>query len=58
MSIQFTVPGFEPMTFAHESPPITTRPGLPPNLFAISQCVPKTFKILNYFNLISYFKRV
>ena len=25
--------GFEPTTFSRESPPITTRPGLPPNLF-------------------------
>ena len=32
MSIQYTAPGFEPMTFGHESPPITTRPGLPPKL--------------------------
>ena len=24
------VPGFELTTFGHESPPITTRPGLPP----------------------------
>ena len=30
MSIQYMVPGFEPMTFGHECPPITTRPGLPP----------------------------
>ena len=30
MSIQYTRPGFEPTTFEHESPPITTRPGLPP----------------------------
>ena len=28
MSIQYTVPGFEPLE--HESSPITTRPGLPP----------------------------
>ena len=27
MSIQYTVLGFEPMTFEHESPPITTKPG-------------------------------
>ena len=27
MSIQYMVPGFELMTFGHESPPITTRPG-------------------------------
>ena len=25
--------GFEPTTFSRESPPITTKPGLPPNLF-------------------------
>ena len=31
MSIQYTVPGFKPMTFGYESLPITTRPGLPPN---------------------------
>ena len=30
MTIQYTAPGFEPTTFLHESPPITTRPGLPP----------------------------
>ena len=30
MSIQYTVLGFEPTTFENESPPITTRPGLPP----------------------------
>ena len=30
MSIQYMVPGFEPTTFGDESPPITTRPGLPP----------------------------
>ena len=30
MSIQYTVLGFEPTTFGHESPPITTRPELPP----------------------------
>ena len=29
MSIQYTVPGFELTTF-EESPPKTTRPGLPP----------------------------
>ena len=28
MSIQYTVPGFEPTTFGRESLPITTRPGL------------------------------
>ena len=32
MSIQWTVLGFEPTTFKHESPPITTRPGLPPTI--------------------------
>ena len=32
MSIQYTVPGFEPTTFGCESLPITTRPGLPPKL--------------------------
>jgi len=31
MSIQYPVPRFEPMTFEHESPPITTRPGRPTN---------------------------
>ena len=30
MSIQYNVPGFELTTLEHESPPITTRPGLPP----------------------------
>ena len=30
MSIQYTVLGFELTTFGHESPLITTRPGLPP----------------------------
>ena len=29
MSILYKVPGFEPATFGIESPPITTRPGLP-----------------------------
>ena len=33
MFIQYTVLGFELMTFRNESPPITTRPGLLPNLF-------------------------
>ena len=28
MSIKYMVPGFEPTTLGHESPPITTRPGL------------------------------
>ena len=32
MSLQYTAQGFEPTTFRHESPPITTRPGLPPIL--------------------------
>ena len=27
------MPGFELMTLEHKSPPITTRPGLPPTLF-------------------------
>ena len=33
MSIQYMVQGFEPVTIGtdHESLPITTRPGLPPN---------------------------
>ena len=30
MSIQYMALGFEPMTFEHESPPISIRPGLPP----------------------------
>ena len=30
MSIQYTVQGFELTTLDHESPPITTIPGLPP----------------------------
>ena len=30
MSIQYTVPAFNPRPLKHESPPITTRPGLPP----------------------------
>ena len=29
MFIQYTAPGLEPMTFEHESCPITARPGLP-----------------------------
>ena len=34
MSIQYTVPGFELLTFEHESSPITTKPGLLPfNVF-------------------------
>ena len=32
MSIQYTVPGFEPATFRRESPPITTRPGPLPHV--------------------------
>ena len=35
MSIQYTVPGFELTTF-EESPPKTTRPGLPPK--SVSYC--------------------
>ena len=31
MSIQYMVPGFEPITFGREPLPITTRPGLAPN---------------------------
>ena len=31
MSIQYMALGFEPMTLEHESPTITTRPGLPPS---------------------------
>ena len=30
MSIQYPAPEFEPTTLKHESPPITTGPGLPP----------------------------
>ena len=30
MSFQYTVQGFELTILEHESPPITTRPGLPP----------------------------
>ena len=36
MSIQFTVPGFRPMTFGDESLPITTRAGLPPKRSLLS----------------------
>ena len=32
-------PGFEPTTFERESPPITTRPGLPPKLKIITYLV-------------------
>ena len=32
-SIQYMVPGLEPMTSWHDYPPITTRPGLPQFLF-------------------------
>ena len=44
MPIQYTVPGFELTTFGtrvssqpleHESPPITTRPGLPPTFLLL-----------------------
>ena len=31
MSIQYMAPGFEPRPLEHESSPLTTRPGLPPN---------------------------
>ena len=34
MSAQYTVLGFEPLPLEHESPPITTRPGLLPYLNA------------------------
>ena len=38
MPIQYKVPGFEPTTFECESPPITTRPGLPPkNVNSLSE---------------------
>ena len=43
MPIQYTAPGFEPTTFGHESPPITTRPGrLPMGLFYV--CVSFSLK--------------
>ena len=42
MSIQYMVLGFEPTTLEHESPPITTRPGLPP---ASNRC------LFNYINV-------
>ena len=29
ISFEYMVPGIKPTTFGHESPPITTRPGLP-----------------------------
>ena len=32
MSIQYTVPDSNPQTSERESPPITTRPGLPPSV--------------------------
>ena len=35
ISIQYMVPGLEPTTLERESPPITTRPGLPPNSMPI-----------------------
>ena len=38
MSIQYTVPGFEPQPLKHESSPITTRPGLPPLYSSSSVC--------------------
>ena len=40
MSIQYLVPGFELTTFWYESLPLTTRPGLPPNLEkSLYQCL-------------------
>ena len=36
MSIQYAVPGFELTTMEYESPPITTRPGLPPCIIIIA----------------------
>ena len=36
MSIQYTVPGFEPRPSERESLPITTRPGLPPRYEVVS----------------------
>ena len=40
MSIQYMVPGFKLTTLEHESPPITTGPGLSPNVlsFLPSDC--------------------
>ena len=40
MSIQYMVPGLKLTTLEHESPPITTGPGLPPNVlsFLPSDC--------------------
>ena len=39
MSIPFLVLGFKPMTSSHETPPITTRPGLPPFLYKLFAAV-------------------
>ena len=35
MSIQYTVPGFEPQLLQHKSSPITTRPELPPMIYKL-----------------------
>ena len=42
MSIQYTVLVFEPTTLGRESPPITTRPGLPPTDPIVYLFPPKT----------------
>ena len=39
MYIQYTVLGFEPTTFGHESPPITIRPGFPPYVSILDHCL-------------------
>ena len=43
MSIQYTVLGFKPQPSEHESPPITTRPGLPPNITHIRLNEPSVY---------------
>ena len=49
--IQYMVLGFEPTTLKHESPPITTGPGLPPSILTLFefkiclQCKIKPIKI-------------
>jgi len=55
MSIQYTVLGFEPMTFGHESPLITTRPGLPPKISQSQTAAEQLFRLKVNKNIIKFF---
>ena len=46
MSIQYAMLGLNPRPSGHESPPITTRPGLPPNVMSkFSSVLSRSYQI-------------